>query len=160
MKIEIGYVYHIKEEYFEYVKDEKLMKNHEGKNTRPNYYCLKVDDSELLWFVPMSCQITKYEKVLQNKINKFGKCDTIIIGNYRGRKHAFLIQNMFPIIPKYIDHIDTINNKIQKVATQTRREIEIKVRKVFKLRKQGIDLIFPDVDKICNLLNAEIEDKK
>lgn len=67
---------------------------------------------------------------------------------------------MFPIIPKYIDHIDTINNKIQKVAAQTRREIEIKVRKVFKLRKQGIDLIFPDVDKICNLLNAEIEDKK
>jgi len=39
MKIEIGYVYNIKEEYFEFVKDEKLMKNHEGKNTRPNYYC-------------------------------------------------------------------------------------------------------------------------
>ena len=41
MQIKEGYVYHIKSEYFDFVKDEKLMKNHEGKYTRPNYFCIK-----------------------------------------------------------------------------------------------------------------------
>ena len=51
MKIKEGYVYHIKEEYFKVVRDEKLMKNHEGNFTRPNYFCIKLDNSEILWFV-------------------------------------------------------------------------------------------------------------
>ena len=34
MLIEEGYVYHIKSEYFEFVNDDKLMKNHEGNSTR------------------------------------------------------------------------------------------------------------------------------
>lgn len=37
MFLETGYVYHIKDEYFEFAKDEKLMKNHENGNTRPTY---------------------------------------------------------------------------------------------------------------------------
>ena len=49
MKIKEGYVYHIKEEYFKVVRDEKLMKNHEGNFTRPNYFCIKLDNSEILW---------------------------------------------------------------------------------------------------------------
>ena len=35
MKIEEGYVYHIKSEYFNLTTDDKLMKNHEGNSTRP-----------------------------------------------------------------------------------------------------------------------------
>ena len=34
MKIETGYLYHIKDEFFEIVNDENLMANHErGKNS-------------------------------------------------------------------------------------------------------------------------------
>lgn len=40
MIVEEGYVYHVKEEYFKLVKDDKLMKNHEGNSTRPNYFLL------------------------------------------------------------------------------------------------------------------------
>jgi len=36
-------------------------------------------------------------------MKKYKKCDTIVIGNYRGREHAFLIQNMFPTLEKYIE---------------------------------------------------------
>ena len=43
MFLETGYVYHIKDEYFEFAKDEKLMKNHEGNSTRPNYFCVKME---------------------------------------------------------------------------------------------------------------------
>ena len=37
MILETGYVYHIKNEYFDFAKDEKLMKNHENGSTRPTY---------------------------------------------------------------------------------------------------------------------------
>lgn len=156
MEIKEGYVYHIKEEYFEFVQDDKLMKNHEGNSTRPNYFCLKIDNnSDIMWFIPMSSKIDKYKSIIQNKINKYKKCDTIVIGNYRGKDHAFLIQNMFPITSKYIDHIDTVNGKALQVPSETRRIIVEKVNKIFKLKNNGINLIFPDVDKIQEILLGE-----
>ena len=57
MEIKQGYVYHIKEGYFEFVNDEKLMKNHEGNSTRPNYFCLQMNDDTVMWFIPMSSKI-------------------------------------------------------------------------------------------------------
>lgn len=157
MIIEEGYVYHIKNEYFEFVKDEKLMTNHEGDSTRPNYFCIKINDENVMWFVPMSSKVEKYKKIIQNKMKKYKKCDTIVIGNYRGREHAFLIQNMFPITEKYIDHIDTIAGKALKVPSETRRDIERKVEKVLLLKEKGINLIFPNVDKITEKLLKELK---
>ncbi len=160
MEIKQGYVYHIKEEYFEFVNDEKLMKNHEGNSTRPNYFCIKIDDSAIMWFIPMSSKVDKFNKIIENKINKYKKCDTIVIGNYRGRKHAFLIQNMFPITSKYIDHIDTVNGEALQVPSETRRIIYEKVKKVFRLKDNGVNLIFPDIDKIKKLLLEELMKNK
>lgn len=156
MEIQEGYVYHIKESYFQFVNDEKLMRNHEGNSTRPNYFCIKIDDSEIMWFIPMSSKVEKYKKIIDNKVSKYKKCDTIIIGNYRGREHAFLIQNMFPIITKYIDHIDTVNGQALRVPSETRRRILEKVNKVFKLKENGVNLIFPNVDRIEKMLMEEL----
>ena len=136
MEIKEGYVYHINNSYFELVNDNKLMKNHEGNATRPNYFCVRIDNEEILWFIPMSSRTEKYSKIIENKIKKYKKCDTIVIGNYKGRKHAFLIQNMFPITSKYIDHIDTVQGKALQVPSETRREILEKVNKVFRLKKK------------------------
>ena len=136
MEIKEGYVYHIKSEYVEFVHDERLMKNHEGNSTRPNYFCIKMEDNEILWFIPMSSKVEKYKSIVKDKISKYNKCDTIVIGNYRGRDHAFLIQNMFPITPKYIDHIDTVKGKALQVPSETRREILDKVNKIFKLKSR------------------------
>ena len=41
MKLETGYVYHIKNDFFTFANDNKLMTNHEGTATRPNYFCIK-----------------------------------------------------------------------------------------------------------------------
>ena len=102
MEIKEGYVYHIKSDYFEFVNDEKLMKNHEGNSTRPNYFCIKMENNEIMWFIPMSSRIDKYKAIVKDKIKKYKKCHTIAIGNYKGRDHVFLIQNMLPIIPNLI----------------------------------------------------------
>lgn len=136
MEIKQGYVYHIKNDYFEIIKDENLMQNHEGNSTRPNYFCIKNENNEIMWFIPMSSKVEKYKLIIENKIKKYKKCDTIVIGNYRGREHAFLIQNMFPITQKYIDHIDTVNGRALQVASQTRRQLIEKVNKIFILKER------------------------
>ena len=159
MKLETGYVYHIKNDFFTFANDNKLMTNHEGTATRPNYFCIKREDSNLLWFIPMSSKVCKFKKIIEKKVQKTGRCDTIVIGNYRNRDTAFLLQNMFPITEKYIDHIDTANGIAIKVAKKTRKEIITKVNRVFKLKERGIKVIFPDVDRIAQKLLDELAKK-
>lgn len=77
-----GYVYHIKDSYFNKVNDNKLMANKENGNFRPTYYCFKDTQTSLLWVVPMSSKYQKYEKIFNNKVQKYGKCDTIILGEF------------------------------------------------------------------------------
>lgn len=43
-----GYVYHIKNEYFKKVKDDKLMQNKENGAYRPTFYCLRDEKTTLL----------------------------------------------------------------------------------------------------------------
>ena len=142
MFLETGYVYHIKDGYFEFAKDEKLMKNHENGNTRPTYFCIKNTDSKILWFIPMSSKVEKYRKLQEQKIEKNGVCDTIVIGKYRRKDVVFLIQNIFPITEKYIDHIDTIRNQAVAVVEGTQKEITYKVNKIFKLKSKRNKLNF------------------
>lgn len=63
---------------------------------------------------------------------------------------------MFPITQKYIDHIDTVNGQALQVPYETRRLIFDKVNKVFRLKENGINLIFPNVDRIEKLLLEEL----
>lgn len=136
MILETGYVYHIKNEYFKFAKDDKLMKNHENGSSRPTYFCIKNEDNKILWFIPMSSKVEKYKKLQNQKIQKNGICDTIVIGKYRGRESAFLIQNIFPITEKYIDHIDVIRNKAVAVVEGTKNEITSKVNRIFMLKSK------------------------
>lgn len=58
MEIKMGYLYHIKDEYFDFVNDENLMQNHEKGTKRPTYFTIK----DILWFIPVSSKIDKYKK--------------------------------------------------------------------------------------------------
>lgn len=49
MKIQTGYLYHIKDEFFDKINDKEVMINHENGHSRPSY--LVVKDKELLWFI-------------------------------------------------------------------------------------------------------------
>ena len=41
MEIKKGYVYHIKDEYFDVVKDPTLMRNHESRKSKTNIFLHK-----------------------------------------------------------------------------------------------------------------------
>ena len=56
-----GYVYQIKDEYFEKVQDSNLMQNKEGGTYRPTFYCLRDNKTSLLWMVPLSSRVEKFK---------------------------------------------------------------------------------------------------
>lgn len=156
-EINLGYVYHIKDDYFSKVEDPKLMKNKENGNYRPTYYCMKDEYSELLWVIPMSTKVDKYKKIYDKNVDKYGKCITIVLGAYSGEKAAFLIQNMFPIIPKYIDHIHTINNVPVPVHSVIQSVIISNVKEVLQLYKRNIRIVFPDIKQIADIMLSELQ---
>ncbi len=72
MKIETGVIYHIKDEFFNKINDKKLLINHENGKTRPTYFTIK--DGEILWFIPLSSKIEKYQSIIDKKTKKYGIC--------------------------------------------------------------------------------------
>lgn len=81
MKIKPGYLYHIKDEFFKVVDDDKLMKNKPNGGGRPTLICA-VEGSEFFWAVPISSQTDKYIKLLKQKREKFKNPLNVVIGIY------------------------------------------------------------------------------
>ena len=72
MKIQTGYIYHIKDDFFDKINDKGLMINHENGKARPTYFTIK--DKDILWFVPLSSKTAKYQPIINKKIKKYGSC--------------------------------------------------------------------------------------
>lgn len=72
MRIRTGYLYHIKDEFFQKYSNYNLMQNHELGKTRPTYFTIK--DKDILWFIPLSTKVVKYQKIINRKTSKYGFC--------------------------------------------------------------------------------------
>lgn len=154
MEIKTGYIYHIKDEFFDVVNDDSLMTNHERGKKRPTYFTIK--DKEILWFIPLSSKVDKYRKIINNKIKKYGSCNTILIGDVLSNESAILIQNAFPTLEKYIDHIHTVNGIPAKVSDALKDEILTNFKSLLRMKERGINLFFTDIDKIKEQMLEEI----
>lgn len=150
--IKLGYVYHIKDSYFDLANDDKLMKNHEGGSFRPTYLCLKDEKTGLLWVIPMSTRIEKYQAIVDKDTERHGKCLKIYIGEYANRQNAFLFQNMFPILPRFIDHIHTIQQNPVPVSQRLQTVFDRQFREVMRLHKRGAKIVFPDITRLEKLM--------
>lgn len=155
MQICTGYIYHIKDEFFDKLNDRGLMINHENEKSRPTYFTIK--DKEILWFIPLSSKVDKYQKIIEKKIIKYGNCKSIMIGEIANKKAAILLQNAFPTLEKYIDHPHTINGAPVRVADNLKDEILENFNSLLAMKKQGINLFFPDVDRIKKLMLEDIK---
>jgi len=150
--IKHGYVYHIKDTYFDMVKDDKLLRNKESGTYRPTYYCHKDEKSGLLWVIPMNRRAAKYEGFMQKDIDRYGKCLKIVIGEYTGTKAAFLLQNMFPILPKYIDHIHKVKQVSIAVSFRLQTKLSRSFRELMHLHRRGIKIVFTDITRLEKLM--------
>lgn len=155
MDIKTGYLYHIKDEYFDVVNDENLMQNHEKGKKRPTYFTIK--DKEILWFIPISSKVEKYQKIIDKKIGKYGFCNTIIIRKIADEDAAILLQNAFPTLEKYIDHVHTVDGVPLKVPTDLQNEIKSLFKNMLGLKKRGTNLFFTDIDRLKQQMLKEIE---
>ncbi len=158
MEIRQGYSYHIKDAFFDIVQDKYLMSNKENGNYRPHFYAIQDKKNQsLFWMIPISSQVEKYKVILEKKKRKYGKCNTIIIGRFAGKENAFLIQNTFPIISKFFDHIHTIENKPVTVHNELNRILAKNLMEVLALHNHGIHLIYTDITKIKTIMEQELK---
>lgn len=157
MEIKQGYSYHIKDEFFGVVQDKYLMGNKEDCNYRPHFLAIQDNkNKELYWMIPISSQVGKYKGIMEKKIERYGKCNTIVIGKFAGKENAFLIQNAFPVIKKYFDHVHTIENEPITIHSKLNRELTVNLREVLAMHKRGIRLIFPDIEYIQMKMEEEL----
>ena len=154
MEVKTGYIYHIKDEFFDKINDKGLMINHENGRARPTYFTIK--DKDILWFIPLSSKVSKYQPIIDKKIKKYGDCRSIMIREIAEKKSVILLQNAFPTLEKYIDHPHTINGAPARVADNLKDEILQNFNSLLALKKQGINLFFPDIDKIKEMMLEEL----
>ena len=161
MEIVTGKSYHISDDFFVKVSDPMLMTNKEDGKYRPHFFFFKDAKTDgIYWAIPQSSRTLKYKEIVKKKIAKYGKCNTIIIGEFGGKENAFLIQNMFPITEKYVDHEHTIGGKSVKIHSSLSESIISNAKEVLALHRRGVNLIFPDVDRIYDLMADELSEKE
>lgn len=158
MKVQTGYIYHIKDEFFNKINDKGLMINHENGHARPTYFTIK--DKDVLWFIPLSSKISKYQPIIDKKVKKYGSCRSILIETIGGREQAILIQNAFPTLEKYIDHPHIVDGKPLKVIDGLKNEILDDFRYLLSMKNRGNNLFFTDIDKIKKIMLEELEAEK
>ena len=71
------------------------------------------------------------------------------------KEHAILLQNTFPTLEKYIDHVHTFNNVPVKVSDKLKDEILVKFKSLLRMKERGINLFFTDIDKIKEIISEE-----
>ena len=154
--------YFLKGQYFTDFPDPRLMKNHErtetGLHERPCFFCMRdKKDQDILWMIPISSKIAKFNKVMASKIDRYGKCDTIVMGKVLGNETAFLLQNMCPVTDKYIDHEYTSNGKPIQLPEGLKNELHEKAERVLETYTfRSKKVIFPDVEKIKSELLSQL----
>lgn len=101
-----GCFYFLTDQYYLDFSDENLMQNkepdHGASHDRPCFYAFRDGKTGLYWMIPVSSQVDKFKPICQRKIQRYGRCDTIVFGQVLGHEKVFLIQNMCPVTPAYI----------------------------------------------------------
>ena len=63
MEIKTGYIYHIKDEFFEIINDKGQMIKHENGKSIPTYFTIKYED--IIWFIQLISKVDKYQKMIE-----------------------------------------------------------------------------------------------
>ena len=130
------------------------MINHENGHSRPSYLAIK--DKDILWFIPLSTKIQKYQDIINKKIKKYGSCKTILIKKIADKEQVILIQNAFPTLEKYVKSKHTINDKIVKISKYIQKEILDDFQYMLSLKEEGLNLFFTDIDRIKEMMLKEL----
>ena len=151
--IEDGKFYFIKDEYFELFKDYSLMQNKEDGTKRPCYFCFKdKDDDDIIWFVPISTKYEKYEKIYQRKKKKRSKVFNFVFGEVVGKKAVFLIQNIFPVVEKFVQEKYRLAGMDVSISENVKKKVIAYSRQVIHMEDYGIKIAFNNIKEMKKVL--------
>ena len=159
MLVQNGYYYHIKDDFFNFVNDSALMSNYDNGSYRPHF--LAVADSsysDIYWMIPVSSKYTKYNNIINAQVKKYGRCTKIVLGKCGSKDAAFLIQNAFPITSDYFDHIHTSQGQPLRIHKNTYKTIVSYLNNNLQMKKHGVNLFYPDIDRIYSLMINHLKD--
>lgn len=117
MQIQEGYVYHVNDEYFEKVQDDKLMQNKENGTYRPTFFCMRDEKTFLLWMVPMSTRVEKFQAIYLDHIHT---------------------RNGNPVPVKHFIQLE-VKSKLKQVRRLTARGIKIVFPDIPRLEKMMLE---------------------
>lgn len=152
----LRHFYFISDLFYKDFPDANLMKNKEDGNGRPCFFAIQ-DDDGLFWMIPVTSKVEKFKMIYKKKTMNGKRCDTICFAKVLGKERAFLIQNMFPVIEKYIEgeYKQYSTGNPVMISDFDSTNILVKFKTVLSLVKQGMTyLVFPDVLSIANALNS------
>ena len=168
-----GQFYFIADDFYNiYDIDHTLMKNKEiidgAEHGRPCFFAFQDSKKpKIFWCIPISSKLSKYKTIYDKKLEnqrKRGlsnpKCNTICFGDVLGLPRAFLIQNIFPIIEKYITSVYLDRNTQTPVTIEpgTERLVINNAKEILRLVNRGYKyLVFSNIQKMYDDLNAELD---
>lgn len=157
MNIQSGFFYHIKDAFFEEVRDSALMANKEDGNYRPHFLAVQdCQNTNIYWMIPVSSKFEKYKKIYNHQAAKYKRCTKIVLGKCDGWDAAFLIQNAFPVIADYFDHIHTSKGRPLSLHSTTAKLIANNLEYNLRLHKHGISLFYTGIERIYNLMEEKL----
>lgn len=170
--MEPKHFYFISDDLFNKFPQEKfLMQNKQERHARPCFFVFAdPEHSDLLWCVPISSQVNKYNAIIKNKFAQlqqkgihYPKCSTIRFAKVLGHSSAFLIQNMFPVTKQYVleEYLDTKTHQPVTISQASANDICINAKNVLQLVSKGHhNLVYVDILKMRQTLLAELEQHK
>ena len=80
-----------------------------------------------------------------------------MIAEIANKKSVILLQNAFPTLEKYIDHVHIVDGKPLKVIDTLKNEILDNFKYMMALKKEGRNLFFTDIDKLKDIMLNELK---
>lgn len=81
-------------------------------------------------------------------MERYGVCNIIIIRKIADSDAVILLQNAFPTLEKYIDHVHTVDGVPLSVLTYLQNEIKRLFKNMSGLKKSETNLFFTDIDTL------------
>ena len=106
------------------------------KNQEDLYFSAK--DGNNYWLIPVCKDIQKYNKIVDDKIKKYGFCNTILIRNIMNNKYAIVLENAFAISYKYENEIYKVKNIA--ISELLKNEILRNFKYMLRLKENDINL--------------------
>jgi hypothetical protein len=157
MEINRSCLYFISDSFFLKVNDP-FLKINKANGMRPHYFTFEDEESGLLWMVPCSTQISKYKEIIERKIILGKPHNHIQIVKISGKVQALLFQDMFPILPKYIESEYRNSLGVLRIADPNKvDEIEMNAKRIITLLRHNVKFTptQPDVLQIESIMLEE-----